>query len=160
MSGTCTNWHYNSRSPDSTILGAGGWREGKSRKLSYVHLTNGSSDLNETWYIERCHVSGATFSIRIGHWGVEGETKFSENAYSGEIGMKLDGKNKRKFEKRDWHNRTRSDIFGGVGGIFSALTSLRISKSSRWLLLFEGGGYKLTFCYMEIKKFRSYQPVY
>ena len=30
--------------------------------------------------------------------------------------MKLDGKNKNLSKIRDWHNRTRSALFGGVGG--------------------------------------------
>ena len=30
--------------------------------------------------------------------------------------MKLDGKNKNLSKIRDWHNRTGSALFGGVGG--------------------------------------------
>ena len=30
--------------------------------------------------------------------------------------MKLEGKNKNKSKIRDWHNRTGSALFGGVGG--------------------------------------------
>ena len=30
--------------------------------------------------------------------------------------MKLDGKNKHLSKIRDWHNRTGSTLFGGVGG--------------------------------------------
>ena len=51
-------------------------------------------------YIEGSYVSDAPFSIRIGSGDKGGwrrETEIFENNKSGEIGMKLDRKNKHKF---------------------------------------------------------------
>ena len=66
VSGTCTNWIDNSRLSDTTIWGD--LEGGKPWKLEYVYLTNGRSELKETWYMERSYID-AQFSI----WIVSGD---------------------------------------------------------------------------------------
>ena len=61
-------------------------------------------------------------------------SKILKNSYSGEIRMKLDGKNKHNFLIRDLHNRTGFTFLGGVEGISSTLESSRISTSYRYVI--------------------------
>ena len=113
----------------------------KIGKLRYLYLPNGWLDLDEKWYVERYCVSDAPFSIWIGSGDLgcwrgkqkSWKSEILENVKSGGIGMKLNGKNKHRFKMLDWHNWTRSDLFGGVGGISSTLaSSVILDILERW----------------------------
>ena len=52
-----------------------------------------------------------------GHWGsCKEKPEILENAYSGEVGMKLGGKNKSKSLIPDWHNWTGPALYWELGG--------------------------------------------
>ena len=52
--------------------------------------------------------------------------------------MKLDGKNKNLSKIHDWHNRTGSALFGGVGGVgWGNLGICNLRKGDQILMKFD-----------------------
>ena len=71
------------------------------------YLTNGWSDLNETWYIEKSYVSDAPFSIRIGSGNIEGWRGETEILETGNLGKPLEWRDR---DETWWGTSCRYEI--------------------------------------------------